>query len=268
MKKQPLWQVLLARNFFSDEKTARSWIMAGRVTVNGRRIDKPGFATAQGSQIHVKGLEQRYVSRGGLKLEAALRHFQVEAHGEIALDAGASTGGFTDCLLQHGAAKVYAVDVGYGQLAGKLRADPRVVVYERMNIGSLSRDDLNPAPTLAALDLSYLSLRKAVPVVWRLMAPKATILCLVKPLFEIDDSEARRTGIISDPDDYRAVLQALVDALRSESIPVAGITHSRERGSKGTFEFFLHIRTGAAPEPDDLQTTIVESVRAALLDEV
>ncbi len=268
MKKQPLWQALLVRDLFSDEKTARSWIMAGRVLVDNRRIDKPGFAVTSDSKIDVKGLDQRYVSRGGLKLEGALRDFHINVTAKTALDAGASTGGFTDCLLQHGAAKVYAVDVGYGQLAGKLRADPRVVVYERMNIGSLLQADLDPLPTLATLDLSYLSLRKGVPIVWQLMAPEATVVCLVKPLFEIESSEARRSGIIRDAEDYAAVLHELIAFLTSESIPVVDITHSRERGSKGTFEFFLHIRAGESPKADDLRARIVESVRATLLDEV
>lgn len=150
----------------------------------------------------------------------ALRHLQIDVTGRIALDAGASTGGFTDCLLQHGAAQVYAVDVGYGQLAGRLRQDRRVICMEKMNIGQLEPAMLQPKPSLATLDLSYLSLKQAIPIAGSLLEPDGQILCLVKPLFEANDPGMRRTGVIASPDVYRDILRDLVQSARGSGTPL------------------------------------------------
>src|ERR1035437_4637696 len=143
MKKIPIWQLLVNKGFFNDKKTAESWIMAGSVLANENRIDTSGQMVYQTDEIRIKGFNQKYVSKGGLKLEGALSDFNINIEGLVAIDAGASTGGFTDCLLQHGASKVYAVDVGYGQLAGKLRIDPRVINMEKVNISNLFSNSLN-----------------------------------------------------------------------------------------------------------------------------
>lgn len=192
--------------------------MAGQVLVNGQRFDKPGMRVPRDAEIRVRG-RRRYVSRGGYKLEAALAHFGVLVTGRIVLDSGASTGGFTDCLLQHGARLVYAVEAGHGQLAGSLRADFRVRNLERTNLGDASLVALDPSPSLVTLDLSYLSLAQALPLVAAILAPEGDVLALVKPLFEVESVEARRTGHIAD-------VALLIDVLRRvlESGTRAGLT--------------------------------------------
>src|SRR5579859_7423477 len=185
IRKRPLAALLAERGIFDTQEEARRWVMSGKVLVNGQRIDKPGMLVPGDAVLDVQG-RRRYASRGGYKLEAALAHFHVAAAGRAALDSGASTGGFTDCLLQHGAALVYAVEVGYGQLTGRLRADPRVRNLEHTNLGDPRLHTLDPLPTLITLDLSYLSLTKALPLAAPLLAPAGHILALLKPLFEVE----------------------------------------------------------------------------------
>ena len=180
--------------------------MAGQVLVDGQRIDKSGALVASDAPLDVRG-RRHYVSRGGYKLAAALDHFGVVVADRVVLDSGASTGGFTDCLVQRGAALVYAVDVGYGQLAGSLRVNPRVCTLERTNLGEVDPSTLDPQPTLVTLDLSYLSLTAALPLAAHLFTAHGEVLALFKPLFEVDDPEARRTGRVDDP-------KVLVEALR------------------------------------------------------
>lgn len=246
LKKRPLWELLVHRGLAQDRKTAESFVLAGKVIVGDERADSAGVRVSPDAAVRVKGLDMPYVGKGGFKLEGALRDFGISVAGRIALDTGASTGGFTDCLLQHGAARVYAIDVGFGQLAGKLRADPRVVNMERTNIGDVRCDALQPEPNLASVDLSYLSLRLGIPIVTQLLAPGADLLCLVKPLFEVEDSGARRTGVIADPAVYETVLRDLAHFANGAGITVSGVTHSHVTGNAGTREFFLWLRT-----PDD-----------------
>lgn len=241
MKKIPIWELLLREGFFCDRKEAESWIMMGKVLANNQRIDNPGEKVTQNTGIIIKGFNQKYVSKGGLKLEGALRQFNMNIEGMAIIDAGASTGGFTDCLLQHGAAKVYAVDVGFGQLAGKLRIDSRVVNMERMNISDVSPDDLEPRPILATIDLSYLSLREAIPVFARILNGKGEMLCLVKPLFEVQDSELRRKGEITDNSIYISILKGLAAYIDNLGFMTTGVTYSPVTGNKGTKEFFIRI---------------------------
>src|SRR5712691_9338213 len=184
-RKSQLAALLVERGIFEHEEEARRWIMAGQVLVNEQRIDKPGMPVRADAQIRVRG-RHRYASRGGYKLETALEHFGVSGAGQIALDCGASTGGFTDCLIQHGAALVYAVEVGYGQLVGRLQQHPRVRNIERTNLGDLHPAQLDPRPTLISLDLSYLSLTQALPLAAPLLTPGGRILALFKPLFEVE----------------------------------------------------------------------------------
>ena len=238
-KKVPLYQLLVSQGLCANEKDARSWIMAGKVIVNNQRIDKAGTPVPSASDIRLKGAG-KYVGKGGYKLEGALSDFSVDVSGKVALDAGAAAGGFTDCLLQNGAARVYAVDAGFGALSGKLRNDHRVINLERTNISDLSPGDFDPRPAVATVDLSYLSLRKAVPVIARLLSSQGELICLVKPLFEVSDATARRTGIIAEPADYSEMLRALLDYVRSTGLYVYGLTHSHIPGGKGTLEFFLH----------------------------
>lgn len=240
MKRVSLWELLVDRGFCADRKTATGWIMAGQVIVDGQRIDKAGCLVSADTTVRVKGIK-KYVGKGGLKLEGALADFGVDVSGRVVLDAGASTGGFTDCLLQHGAARVYAVDAGYGLLAGKLRVDERVVNWEKTNISELSPEQLQPTPTLATVDLSYLSLQIAIPIVARLVDRQGDMICLVKPLFEVPDSQARRTGKIEDPAMYRQVLHDLVEYVDNMGLKTVGVASSRIPGRRGTREFFLRI---------------------------
>ncbi len=239
--KRPLAALLVERGEFATEDEARRWIMAGQVLVDGQRVDKPGTPVPADAVLTVRG-RRRFVSRGGYKLAAALDGFGVPVEGRVALDSGASTGGFTDCLLQRGAALVYAVDVGYGQLAGSLRAHPRVRNLERTNLGDLSPTSLDPRPTLVTLDLSYLSLTAAVALAANLLAPSGdgAVLALFKPLFEVDDPEARRTGRVDDPATLVAALRSVLEAGQRAGLTPLGAIKLALRPRHGVNEFVLH----------------------------
>ncbi len=251
-KKLPLHQLLVDRGLCADEKSARAWILAGKVIVNEERIDKAGFRVSVESAIRLKG-QGKYVGKGGHKLEGALTDLRIDVTGKTVLDAGAAAGGFTDCLLRHGAAKVYAVDVGYGSLSGKLQNDPRVVSLERTNISDLKPEHFDPQPTLATVDLSYLSLKKAIPIVAGLLTGECGMACLVKPLFEVSDAAARRTGRIAASTSYSEMLRDLVGFVDSAGLKTLGLMHSPVPGGKGTLEFFIHVagkHAGIAEAPD------------------
>lgn len=237
----PLYELLVRQGHFPDQETARRWILAGKVIVNDRRIDKAGTPVPTDAHVRIRG-RMKYASRGGEKLEGALAALGIRVEGLVALDCGASTGGFTDCLLQHGASKVYAVDAGFGMLRGRLRADPRVVNLERTNLGDLSPRQFEPRPSLATVDLSYLSLRKALPMLAGLLPPAAEILCLVKPLFEVPDAETRRSGRIRDEGVYAKVLQDIAMCAEGIGLKLLGLTRSPIEGGRGTVEFFLWLR--------------------------
>ncbi|WP_213586614.1 TlyA family RNA methyltransferase [Paenibacillus sp. J2TS4] len=255
-RKLPLWRLLLERGYFENRKQAASWVMSNKVSINGRPAAYEGEQLRDDVEITVKGYGQKYVGKGGLKLEDALDRFQIDVSDKIALDTGASTGGFTDCLLQHGAAKVYAIDVGFGQLAGKLRLDPRVVNMENTNIGAVAKLHLQPEPEFAALDLSYLSLKQAIPLVVRLLEPASEMLCLVKPLFEVSDPQIRRSGKIDHPGIYRQILEDLVRFTETIGLHALGITHSPVTGNKGTKEFFLWLGLGESPVKRNIRKDI------------
>lgn len=239
-----VWQRLVSEGYFTSREEAERWIMAGKVRAGGRPVTYAGQKVAKDEPLSVRGLHQKYLSKGGLKLEGALRDFSLSVKDRVCIDAGASTGGFTDCLVRHGASLVYAVDVGYGQLAGSLRNDPRVINMERTNISDEALLRLQPVPTLGTADLSYLSLRKAVPYYAGIMRNAGDLLCLVKPLFEIDDNEARRTGIIA-PDAYVPLLHGLLQSFSCGGVSVRGLTHSPITGNHGTLEFFLWLSFNA-----------------------
>ena len=246
-RKQPLAQLLVARGLFASLEDARRWTMAGQVYVGGQRADKPGIQVPIDATIVVRGRRQ-YVSRGGHKLAAALDAFGLDASGRVALDCGASTGGFTDCLVQRGAALVYAVDVGYGQLAGSLRAHPRVRTMERTNLGDLSPAALDPSPTLITLDLSYLSLVDALPIASRLLMPAGDVLALFKPLFEVDDAEARRQGTLSDLHLVAAALRRALDAGAAVGLHPRGAVKLALRPRHGVHECMLWLSRWSAVE--------------------
>lgn len=242
-KKERLDQVLVQRRLASSLAQARADIMAGLVTVNGQRVDKAGTLVEQDSEVRREsGLP--YVSRGGLKLARALDVFHIDLAGRVVVDIGASTGGFTDCALQHGAAKVFAVDVGYGQLAWSLRNDQRVVVLERTNIRHVTPQDLGQPIDVATIDVSFISLAKVLPVTVALLAPDGEIIALVKPQFEAARQDVGPKGVVSDPAVHRQVLERILAAARGLALVPAGLTFSPVRGPEGNIEYLLWLRRG------------------------
>lgn len=265
--RQSLAMRLQEEGIAGSEKEAAALIMSGRVYVNGQRA-RAGQVLRRGDSLQLRGLTDKYLAKGGLKLEGALRDFGIDATGRVCLDAGASTGGFTDCLLKHGARLVYAVDVGYGQLLGALRQDGRVRNMERTNIGDPSLAQLDPRPDLGSCDLSYLSLLKAVPLFARALHQRGELICLVKPLFEVEDAAMRRSGLVPD-EAYAPLLKRLIAEL--DALPatqVVNLTHSPVTGNTGTHEFFLHIRLGAAEAPQHIDDKQIQATvqRALSLD--
>ena len=230
--------LLIERSIFDSQEEARRWVMAGQVLVNEQRIDKPGMQVPRDAVIRVRG-RHRYASRGGYKLEAAVEHFKVPVAGCTALDCGASTGGFTDCLLQHGAALVYAVEVGHGQLVGRLRADERVRNLERTNLSDLLTMALDPPPSLITLDLSYLSLTRALPIAADLIVPEGQVLALLKPLFEVESAEARRSGQVDDPGLLVMALRRVLDAGKAAGLVPLGAVKLALQPRHGVSEFFI-----------------------------
>ena len=247
-RKMPLAALVIERGLFESYDEAQRWIMAGKVLVNDRRLDKPGMPVPCDATLLILG-KSRFASRAGYKLETALAFFAIEATGCVALDCGASTGGFTDCLLQHGAALVYAVEVGYGQLIGRLRADPRVRNLERTNLSDVNPAILQPLPTLITLDLSYLSLTKALPIASALLASEGQILALVKPLFEVESSTARRTGHIDDPSLLVTALQHVIQAGIQCGLTVQGVIKLALQPQHGVHEFFVAFKQGSDALP-------------------
>lgn len=233
-------QLLVERGLVESREKARALILAGQVLVNGQKADKAGRAVAADSRVEL--LEQpRYVGRGGLKLEAALRHFGIPVAGKICLDIGSSTGGFTDCLLQHGAARVYAIDVGTGQLDWKLRNDPRVAVRERVNARHLSRTEVPEPIELAVCDLSFISITMILPALATLLAKDAEMVILVKPQFELERHQVGKGGIIRDPALHQQACQRVEEAVRrlgfrTDIIPCPIL------GAEGNQEFLLYAR--------------------------
>jgi len=256
VKKVNLWKLLIDRGLFPDRQTATSWIMSGKVLVDDYPISKAGYTVSVDADIRIKDYSKKYVGKGGFKLEGALQDFNIDISGKVVLDTGASVGGFTDCLLQNNASKVYAVDAGFGQLAGKFRIDKRVVNMERTNISTVNPEQLDPKPIFATVDLSYLSLTKAIPIVSRLLDQKGEMLCLVKPLFEVPDSEVRRTGKIETTEMYKEVLHKLMNFVKEAGFYLVGVTHSHLTGNKGTREFFLFISLDAGHLDSDVDSYI------------
>lgn len=238
-RKCQLDALLAERGIFESVQEARPWIMTGQVLVNEQLIDKPGMLVPRDAVLRVRG-RHRYVSRGGYKLEAAIEHFRVNVAGRVALDCGASTGGFTDCLLQHGARFIYAVEVGYGQLVGSLRADERVRNLERTNLSDLVSSDLEPQPSLVTLDLSYLSLTKALPIAAALVEPEGYILALLKPLFEVESPEARRSGQVDDPALLVTALCRVLKAGTGAGLVPLGAAKLALKPRHGVTEFFVY----------------------------
>ncbi len=235
--------LLVERGLATSREQARRLIMAGAVVVNEQRVDKAGTLVAETAALRVKDeARSPYVSRGGQKLATALQQFALEVQGSVALDVGASTGGFTDCLLQHGARKVFAVDVGYGQLAWSLRQDPRVISIERTNIRTLDPALLDETPTLAVIDASFISLTLVIPKVLALIAPKSEVIALIKPQFEVGKGRVGKGGVVRDPELHAEVVARLQEQAVLWNVNVKGVIESPLLGPKGNKEFLLYVQ--------------------------
>ena len=264
LKKERLDVMLLGKGLCDSRSKAQALIMEGLVFVNGQRVDKPGAAVDPEAQIELRGNACPYVSRGGLKLEKALAFFRVDPTGLVCSDSGASTGGFTDCLLQKGAKKVYAIDVGYGQLAWKIRNDPRVVVMERTNIRYVTPDMLEEPLDLSVVDVSFISLGLVLPVIRQLLGPGGQVLCLIKPQFEAGRDKVGKKGVVRDPETHREVLEAFLTTARDLGFTVMGLTHSPVKGPEGNIEFLGHLTLAGAVPPEISPERVVEEAHRTL----
>ncbi len=238
--------LLVEERLFPSRSQAQGAIMAGIVYVDGQRIDKAGTKVPIDSEIIVKDKSFPYVSRGGVKLERALDVFEIEIGDKIVMDAGASTGGFTDCLLQRGAKRIYAVDVGYGQLAWSLQQDPRVIVVDRTNVRYINHDIISEEIDLATLDVAFISLAKVFPAVGDILKDEGEIVALIKPQFEVGKGKVGKGGVVRDPELHKEVLQEVISAAYELNLSVRGITYSPLMGPAGNIEFFIYLSKGEA----------------------
>ncbi len=225
-----------------SRERARALIMEGRVTVDGKTVVKPGILVALDSHLEIRGDVLPYVSRGGLKLEAALDAFKVDPKGKVVIDVGASTGGFTDCVLQRGAERVYAVDVGYGQLAWKLQKDPRVVNLERRNIRYLRREEIPEEADLILVDTSFISIEKFLFHLIQFLKEGGDLLCLIKPQFEVEKGEVGKGGVVRDPKLHQKVIDRIAQFSKGLGLKGGEVIESPILGPKGNKEFFIHLK--------------------------
>lgn len=233
-------QLLYKRGITDSREKARALILEGKVIVNGQKIEKPGTMVDETIEIKIYGETLPYVSRGGLKLEKALKEFSIDVKDKVAMDIGASTGGFTDCLLKHGAKRVYAVDVGYGQLAWKLRNDPRVIPIERTNIRYMPKKRIPEEVDIVTVDVSFISLKLVVPKVLEFIKPQGEIIALIKPQFEVGRGEVNKGGVIRDPEKRKKVVQEIKSFFESLNLKVIGIIESPIPGQKGNIEYLIY----------------------------
>ena len=254
MKVKKRLDVLLTEQGYADTRSkAQAIIMSGQVYVNGQKADKPGVSYEETVELEVRGAVCPYVSRGGLKLEKALRDFGVKPEGYVCSDSGASTGGFTDCLLQQGAKKVFAIDVGYGQLDWKIRSDERVVVMERTNIRYVTPEDLGEPLDLSVIDVSFIGLDIVLPAIKALLKPESgQVLCLIKPQFEAGKENVGKKGVVRDPKIHQMVLDNFVALAKRLDFTILGLTFSPVKGPEGNIEFLGHLTLAEQPgiEPD------------------
>ena len=244
MKKERLDVLLVNRGMFESRAKAQAAVMAGQVLVNEQKIDKPGTPVAPEVTIRLLGNKLPYVSRGGLKLEKALQIFPISVDGKVVADIGASTGGFTDCALQNGAATVYAIDVGYGQLAWKLRNDERVVNMERTNVRYLEADSLPEQVDAATIDVAFISLDKILPAVHKILKPEGFVVALIKPQFEAGKENVGKKGVVRDAAVHEQVINNVISFAKSEGFGIAGLDFSPIKGPEGNIEYLLHLTLG------------------------
>lgn len=244
MKKERLDALLTARGLFESRARAQAAIMAGQVLVNDQKIDKPGTQVAGDAVIRLLGDKLRYVSRGGLKLEKALKIFPISVENKVVADIGASTGGFTDCALQNNAAKVYAIDVGYGQLAWKLRNDERVVNMERTNVRYLEKEHLQEMVDAVTIDVAFISLDKVLPAVRKIIKDDGFVIALIKPQFEAGKENVGKKGVVRDPKVHESVINNVIACAQNEGFGIAGLDFSPIKGPEGNIEYLLYLTVG------------------------
>ena len=242
MSKIRLDQLVFEKGYAPSREKARALIMSGCVFLDGQRADKPGQQVSPDADPEVRSHELPFVSRGGYKLDKAIRVFGIEPTGKTCIDCGASTGGFTDVLLQHGAAKVYAVDVGYGQLAWKLREDPRVICLERTNLRYVTEEQIPEKLDLAVCDVSFISLRLVMPAVAKLLKPGAEIMCLIKPQFEAGRELVGKKGVVRDSAVHEQVIRGILDFMPTIGFSVCALDYSPITGPEGNIEFLLYMK--------------------------
>ena len=249
MAKKRLDVILTEGGYAPSREKAKIMLMSGIVYVNGEKEDKPGtMFNPEEIHIEVRGETLRYVSRGGLKLEKALAVFPIDLKGKICMDIGASTGGFTDCMLQNGAAAVYSIDVGYGQLDWKLRNDPRVVCLERTNARYLDHEQVPDVLDFASIDVSFISLKLIFPALYSLLREGGEIACLIKPQFEAGPEKVGKKGVVRDPKVHLEVLENFLTHAKDNHFTVLGITYSPIRGPEGNIEYLGYLRKSGEPD--------------------
>jgi len=258
LKKERLDTLLVARGLASGRERAKRLIMAGQVLVDERRIDKAGTTVDADAHLRVVGEDLPYVSRGGLKLAKGMSTFGIVLTGKAAADIGASTGGFTDCMLQNGAARVYAIDVGYGQLDWKLRTDARVVNMERTNIRNVTPDMFETLLDFASIDVAFISLDKVLPAVRTLLYDGGEVVALIKPQFEAGKGRVGKNGVVRDPHVHEEVILSVLSAAEQVSFTPAGLTFSPVKGPKGNIEYLLYLRT--VGEANTIDAALVHDV--------
>jgi len=262
-KKQRLDILLVEKGIISSRETAKACIMAGKVFVDGQRIDKAGEKVSMEANIEYKGKVLQYVSRGGLKLEKAMKSFPITLEEKVCMDIGASTGGFTDCMLQNGAKKVFAVDVGYGQFAWKLRTDQRVVCMERTNIRYVTPEDIGEKLDFASIDVSFISLKKIMPATLGLLKDTGEVVALIKPQFEAGREKVGKKGVVRDIEVHKEVVFGIVDFLIESSLVVLGVGYSPIKGPEGNREYLVYFTKDKNRESncsqEDIKTVIEKS---------
>ena len=261
VEKERLDVLLVQQGLANSRELAKAYIMAGNVYVDGQKEDKAGTKVAVTARLEVKGNQMKYVSRGGYKLEKAMDVFGIRLNGKICLDIGASTGGFTDCMLQNGASKVYAIDVGYGQFAWKLRNDERVVCLEKTNVRYVTHEQVPDEADFASIDVSFISLTKVLPAVLGILGEKGQLVCLIKPQFEAGREKVGKKGVVRDSGVHREVIEMIVDYVRTQSLGILGLDFSPIKGPEGNIEYLIYLdKSQSGMEPEAVQARVDEVV--------
>lgn len=256
--------LLVEKGLAESREKAKTIIMSGIVYVEGEKEDKAGSTFPEEAEIEVRGKTLKYVSRGGLKLEKAMQSFPIELSGKVCMDVGASTGGFTDCMLQNGAVKVYSVDVGHGQLAWSLRNDPRVVCMEKTNIRYVKPEDIEELVAFASVDVSFISLSKVLPPLRDLMLDDAECVCLIKPQFEAGREKVGKKGVVREKSTHIEVIENVLDFTVDSGFEVLGLDYSPIKGPEGNIEYLMHIRKGKLISTDDDNKVSSESLKTEI----